>query len=133
AEAYAPDAHDPLSYIHELIADLELRLNRPVAARAALKQALHFQPSNAEMRQAFDGMFGEKSRLPRAAVRDYELRAPAQPSPEWQAALAGATTGRLTDAVRAFRQWTEQHAEDPAGWYNLGLVYAWSGENAAAV
>ena len=50
AEAYAADAHDPLSYIQELIADLELRLNRPVAARAALKQALHFQPSNAEIR-----------------------------------------------------------------------------------
>src|SRR5262245_24526601 len=39
AEAYAPDAADPLAYIHELIADIELRLNRPVAARAAPKPA----------------------------------------------------------------------------------------------
>src|SRR5947208_5289299 len=133
AEAYAPDAHDPLSYIHELIADLELRMNRPVAARASLKRALHFQPSNAELRQAFDAMFGEKSRLPRAAVKDYELRASVQPSPEWQVALAGAGTGRLTDALRAFRTWTERHADDAAGRYNLGLVQAWLGDNPAAV
>jgi tetratricopeptide (TPR) repeat protein len=133
AEAYAPDAHEPLAYIHELIADLEMRMNRPVAARAALRRALHFQPSNAELRQAVDGMFGEKSRLPRAAARDYELRAPPQPSPEWQAALSGATTGKLTDALRAFRQWTETHADDAAGWYNLGLVLAWLGDNPSAV
>ena len=132
AEAYAPDAHDPLSYIHELIADLELRLNKPVAARAALKRALHFQPANAELKQAFEAMFGEKSRLPRAAARDYELRSPSQPSPEWQAALAGASTGKLTDALRLFREWTKAHADDIAGWYNLGLVEAWLGDNPAA-
>src|SRR5437899_9741653 len=133
AEAYAPDAHDPLSYIQELIADLEMRLNKPVAARAALKRALHLQPSNAELRQAFDAMFGEKSRLPRAAVRDYELLSSPKPSPEWSDALAGASTGRLTDALRTFRQWTETHADDAAGWYNLGLVLAWLGDNQAAV
>ena len=132
AEAYAPDAHDPLSYIHELIADLELRLNKPVAARAALKRALHFQPANAELKQAFEAMFGEKSRLPKAAARDYELRSPAQPSPEWQAALAEASTGKLTDALRVFREWTKAHADDSAGWYNLGLVESWLGDNPAA-
>jgi tetratricopeptide (TPR) repeat protein len=133
AEAYAPDAHDPLSYIHELIADLELRMNKPVAARAALKRAVHFQPANAELKQAFEAMFGEKSRLPRAAARDYELRSPAQPSPEWQSALSGATTGKLTDALRVFRQWTQVHADDSVGWYDLGLVEAWFGDNPSAV
>src|SRR5207245_6136530 len=92
-----------------------------------------FQPTNAELKQAVDAMFGEKSRLPRAAVKDYELRAPAQPSAEWQEALAGAGTGRLTDALRAFRTWTERHADDAAGRYNLGLVQAWLGDNPAAV
>jgi tetratricopeptide (TPR) repeat protein len=133
AEAYAPDAHEPLSYIHELIADLEMRLNKPVAARAALKRALHFQPANAELKQAFDAMFGEKSRLPRAAARDYELRAPTNASAEWNAALAVATTGKLTDALQVFRQWTQAHADDAAGWYNLALVLAWLGDNPTAV
>src|SRR5262245_64306908 len=133
AEAYVPDAHDPLSYIHELIADLELRMNRPVAARAALKRAVHFQPSNAELRQAFEAMFGEKSRLPRVAARDYELRAPPQPSSEWQAALSGASSGKLTDALRVFRQWTEAQADDAGAWYNIGLVLAWLGDNPSAV
>src|SRR5207302_9381919 len=63
----------------------------------------------------------------------YELRAPTQPSAEWQEALAGAGTGRLTDALRAFRTWTERHADDAAGRYNLGLVQAWLGDNPAAV
>jgi tetratricopeptide (TPR) repeat protein len=133
AEAYAPDAHDPLAYIHELIGDIELRLNRPVAARAALQRALHFQPSNAELRQAFDAMFGDKSRLPRAAAREYQFLAPADATPDWRDALAGATTGRLSDALRVFREWTERHPDDRAGWYNLGLVQAWLGENPAAV
>jgi tetratricopeptide (TPR) repeat protein len=133
AEAYAPDAHDPLSYIHELIANLEMRLNKPVAARAALKRAVHFHPANAELKQAFEATFGEKSRLPKAAVRDYELRSPAQPPPDWGAALAGATTGRLSDALRVFRQWTQTHADDAAGRYDLGLVLAWLGDNPSAV
>ena len=42
-------------------------------------------------------------------------------------------TGRLGDARNAFRTWTEQHPDDPAGWYNLGLVQAWLGDNPAAV
>ena len=67
AEAYSPDAHEPLAYIHELIADIELRLNRPVAARAALKLSLHLTPGNAELRKAFETLFGPNARLPDAA------------------------------------------------------------------
>src|SRR5215213_9235105 len=82
-DAYAPDAAEPLAYIHELIADLELRLNRPVAARAALKRATHLSPGNADLRQAFDTLFGPNSRLPEAARKEYSLFAPAAPSAEW--------------------------------------------------
>src|SRR4051812_43576226 len=64
AELYSPDAHDPLSYIHELIADIELKLNRPVAAHAALRRAVFLSPSNAELREAFEAVFGRESRLP---------------------------------------------------------------------
>ena len=47
AEAYAPDAAEQLAYIHELIGDIELRLNRPVAAQAAIRRAAHYLPSAA--------------------------------------------------------------------------------------
>src|SRR5712692_7500421 len=35
AEVYAPDAHEPLGQVAMMIGDCELKLNRPVAARAA--------------------------------------------------------------------------------------------------
>jgi tetratricopeptide (TPR) repeat protein len=133
AEAYGPEAHDALAYIYELIADIELRLNRPVAARAALKLSLHLTPGNADLRKAFDTLFGPNSRLPEAARRECTFLAPANPSDEWNRVVGSAATGRLSDARGAFQSWTEQHANDPAGWFNLGLVQAWLGENPAAV
>ncbi|HEX4589628.1 MAG TPA: tetratricopeptide repeat protein, partial [Gemmataceae bacterium] len=133
AEAYAPDAAEPLAYIHELIADIELRLNRPVAARAALKRATFLTPGNADLRKAFDSLFGSKSRLPEAARKDYALLPSAGPAEEWKGVIGEASTGRLADARKAFADWTQRHAHDPAGWYNLGLVQAWLGENPAAV
>jgi tetratricopeptide (TPR) repeat protein len=133
ADAYATDAGEPLAYIHELIADLELRLNRPVAARAALKRTMHLTPGSAELRKAFETLFGSGSRLPEAARKEYTLITPAGPADEWQKEVEAATTGRLSDARVAFERWAETHPTDPASWYNLGLVQAWLGENAAAV
>jgi tetratricopeptide (TPR) repeat protein len=133
ADAYAPDAAEPLAYIHELIADIELRLNRPVAARAALKRATNLTPGNADLRQAFDSLFGEKSRLPEAARKEYTLLASASHADDWKRLVGDAATGRLGDARTAFRTWTQQHPEDPAGWFDLGLLQAWQGENPAAV
>jgi tetratricopeptide (TPR) repeat protein len=132
-EAYSPDAAEPLAYIHELIADIELRLNRPVAARAALERAMHLTPGNADLRKAFDGLFGLNSRLPESSRKEYRFMAPTAPSNEWKRVLGDASTGRLSDAHKALRQWAEQHPDDLAGLYNLGLVQAWMGENPAAV
>jgi tetratricopeptide (TPR) repeat protein len=131
--AYAADATEPLAYIHELIADIELRLNRPVAARAALMQALRFTPDKTELRKAFDGLFGSNARLPEAARRDYTFLRPVSATDEWDRLVHETTSGRLEDARSAFLLWTERHAEDVAGWFNLGLVQAWLGENVAAV
>ncbi len=131
-ELYAADAPD-LGFLYQMIADIEMRLNRPVAARAALKQALHVEPANGELREAFDGAFGERSRLPETARKDYRFVAPPAPSAEWQRLLSEASTGRLSDAQKALQGWTEQHAEDATGWYDLGLVQAWLGNNPAAV
>src|SRR5207248_6920332 len=93
AELYAPDAHDPLAYIHELIADIELKLNRPVAARAALRRAVHLSPGNTELREAFDELFGPNSRLPESARKDYQFLAPKDPTAEWKRVVGEASTG----------------------------------------
>lgn len=133
AEVYAQDAHEPLAYIYELIADLELRLNRPVAAHAALMRAAHLSQDNKELQQAVDTLFGQGSRLPDCARREYTLLAPPNATIEWKNMLAGASTGKFGDARRAFQTWTEQHPQDAAAWYNLGLVLGWLGENSDSV
>jgi Tetratricopeptide repeat len=133
ADLYAPDAHEPLAFVHELIADLELKLNRPVAARAALKRAALFAPNNAELQQAIEALFGRKSRFPAAASKDYSFQRPAAASANWDRALADAATGRLSDVQRVFQLWSKKHGDDAAAWFNLGLVEAWLGNNAASV
>lgn len=133
AEAYSHDAHEPLAYIYELIADLELRFNRPIAAHAALLRAFHLNRDNKELQQAIDTLFGQGSRLPECARREYSLLAPPNATIEWKNMMAGASTGKFGDARKAFQAWTEQHPEDAAAWYNLGLVLGWLGENADAV
>src|SRR5207302_10057511 len=41
--------------------------------------------------------------------------------------------GKRGDAARAFEQLTAGDPDDPAAWYDLGLVRAWLGENGTAV
>src|SRR5205823_4214363 len=72
-------------------------------------------------------------RLPESARKEYRFLAPATPSDEWNGAVSAAATGRLGDCLRAFKPWTEQHPDEPAGWFNLGLVQAWLGDNPVAV
>src|SRR5262249_18480838 len=64
ADAYDPAAADSLAQVYELIADCEMKLNRPVAARAAMQVSLHLRPDNEPLREALDGYFGPESRLP---------------------------------------------------------------------
>lgn len=133
ADTYSPEAAEPLAYVYELIADLELRLNRPIAARAAYQRAVTLVPGNAEIKANFDSMFAsDKSRLPKCARQEYALLAPEPKPPEWNNLLEHATTGKLADAKAAFATWTESHPDDKAGWYDLGLVNAWLGDNAGA-
>ena len=118
---YSRDAHDQLSFVYELICELELKLNRPVAARAALKRAVLFSPDKSDFQQAMDALFGAKSRFPAAACKDYTFLRPAGASANWDRALADAATGRISDVQRVFELWTTKHPDDPAAWYDLGL------------
>lgn len=133
AYSYAPDAHDPVAYAYELIADIEMRRNNPIAAAAALRKATLALPGNEELRKAYDSLFGDKSRIPLCGRKNYAFRTTANPSPDWTNRLQRAGTGKLTDALAAFAEWTNAQPDDPIGWFNLGLVQAWLGGNGAAV
>jgi tetratricopeptide (TPR) repeat protein len=126
-EAFDVQATDQLAHVNELIARNELMLNRPVASRAALERAVKNNPADAELKEQFEILFGPHSRLPQCARKKYLLRATLRSIP------AGADTGKLSDAKKAYEQLTKDAPNDPAGWFNLGLVRAWLGEQPAAV
>ena len=132
AEAYDAQARDPLGQVYYLLFDCEWRLNRPVAARAALEQVVHLQPAAEELRQNFDTLFGPESRLPASARKKYDLRK-ANPARReaWNRALAGAT--RLSELAGAFEKLIAEDANDAPAWFDLGLARAWLGENRKAL
>jgi tetratricopeptide (TPR) repeat protein len=138
AEAYDPEARDALAQVYGTIADCELKLNRPVAAKAAMQIALRSYPADEELGKSYEQIFGPQSAFPESARRDYVFRTPspdvtAERRQEWDRALAAPTTGRLGDAARAFDELTRLDEQGAAAWYNLGLARAWLGENSAAV
>ena len=127
AEAYDPEAHDQLGQVYEQIFRNEFMLNRPVAARAAVERMIHFMPGDASLREMFDSLFEDESMLPDCARKKYTFRPTAKPI------QADAATGKLSDARKAYETLTEQTPDDPAAWFNLGVVHAWTGENAKGV
>jgi tetratricopeptide (TPR) repeat protein len=134
AELLDSNAHDLLASVNEAIADIELRLNHPVAARAAMEKARHHDSNNQELRTAFESIFGKDSRFPESAKKAYKFRSPTQDRAEaWKEPLHKANSGRLTDANKAFEQLTNKDPNDTAGWFNLGLVRAWLGDNLKAI
>lgn len=128
AEAFDPQAHDQLTSAYLKIYQYESSfLNRPVAARAAMERVLHYQPADAQLRQEFENEFGPEGTYPESARKKYAFRPTAKPIPET------AATGKFADARKAFEELTRQTPDDPAAWFDLGLVLAWMGENAKAV
>lgn len=127
AESYDPEAHDALTNVYLKIYQHETLLNRPIAARAALERAAHFQPGDPDIRAQLEGEFGPDGPLPEPAHKKYTFRATAKPL------SIDLITGRLSDARKAFEQLTQLTPDDPAAWFNLGLVLAWLGEQPRAV
>ena len=137
AEAYDPNARSYLAEVYFIIFECEMRMNRPVAARAALRLVTRFAPAEEEVRKSFDALFGSEGRLPAAARRDYTFRSPRNPTEAkraaWDHALQSADSPRLTDLVRMFEPLTKEDGNDAAAWFNLGLARAWLGDNPAAL
>lgn len=132
------EAKDLLAGIWALIADCEIKMNRPVATRAALKLAVHFNPADESAREALDSYADDRSPLPRSARREYSFEKPsASLSPErkaaWDQALQRAGTGKMSDAAWAFGELTGSDPDNAAAWYNLAVVRAWLGDNRRAL
>jgi Tfp pilus assembly protein PilF len=128
AETFDPQAHDQLTSAYLKVYQYESSfLNRPVAARAALEKVLHYQPADAQLRQEFENEFGPEGTFPESARKKYNFRPTARPIPE------AAATGKFADARKALEELTRQTPDDPAAWFNLGLVLAWMGENTKAI
>jgi tetratricopeptide (TPR) repeat protein len=136
-EAYHPDARSFLAEVYLLIFECEMRQNRPVAARAALRLVQRFAPAEEEVRKSFDALFGPEGRIPAAARREYMFRSPAVTSgpkrSAWDRAVQSTDSPRLADLVRIFEPLTKEDASDAAAWFNLGLAQAWLGDNRAAL
>lgn len=139
AEVYDPEARDILADVYARIGQYELQMNRPVAARAALKISLRFRAQE-NLRDYFDELFkeGGNSPFPASARKEYSFKSPsARSSPDrlasWERALTRAATGKLVDVLLAFEQLTQEYPEDSSAWYNLTLARAWLGDNVRAL
>jgi tetratricopeptide (TPR) repeat protein len=138
AALYDPETHEVLAEIYGAMAEAEMKLNRPVAARAALQIAILHDPANPGYRKVMENVFGSQSTLPESARKEYTFQPlPRDAAPEkkrsWQRALAQQSTGKLEDAVKAFEETTAADPDNSAGWYNLALSRAWLGDNAGAL
>src|SRR5262245_25532965 len=71
ADLYDRDARDILAQVYFAIGEGEMRLNRPVAARAALSIALRYRPTDENLQKLFQGLFGKDSGVPEAGRREY--------------------------------------------------------------
>lgn len=135
AELYDPTAHQLLIEIFLNIFECEMKLNRPVAARAAAMLALKCDPNNTQLRQGVDEVFNPQNpNLPLAATKAY-VYIPTHKigRAAWDKAMARINTSRLSDVLRAFEELAKADPEDPNVWFNLGLTQAWLGQNLLAV
>ena len=139
AEHYDPSAGEILAQIYIQIFECEMKLNHPVAAKAAAELAARFSPPDEKLRQGINTIFSKDNpNLPASGWQMYGFKTlGATATPErrsaWDQALRTSLTGKLSDAVKAFEKLTQSEQPEPASWYNLGLCQAWSGNNRAGV
>src|SRR5690349_17014247 len=75
-DAYDPEAHSYVAEAYSIVFSCEMRLNRPVAARAALQLIVRYAPAEEDARKHFDALFGPHGRLPTSARQGYTFLAP---------------------------------------------------------
>ncbi len=114
-----------LAKLYSMIARAEMMRNNLVASRAALERSVNLNPDDAEQRQQFDQIFGEKGTMPRLAGKPYAFRTTAKPVKVASENLEAASAG--------YQALVEQVPNDPAAWFNLGLCLAWLGQSPQAL
>jgi tetratricopeptide (TPR) repeat protein len=93
ADLYDPEARSILSQLHTLIFDCEMKLNHPLAARAAATLALRFNPATEGLRDGIDAVFGPANpNLPKSAKQEYKFQ-PVDATPPPPPSEGGATAG----------------------------------------
>lgn len=133
ADAFDPEAKETYTTVHLMIFDIEIRHNRPIAARAALEQVIASSSTDNDYRNTMKNVFGDDSSFPLAARKKYELlKAAPSRRAAWDGVLKNVPP-RLSALVAAYDQLTQQAADDANAWYNLGLARAWLGDNKGAI
>ena len=136
ADGYALEAKEHLADIHAFLFEIEMQLNRPLAARAALRMAMRMAPQEASLKEAFEGAFGESGRLPACLRKEPSLLSPPPGSKRkaaWDKLAREHGSSRLGDLARLFTALAAQDASDSAAAHNAAVAMAWVGENAKAL
>lgn len=138
AETYHPNVANRIAILYLQIAEVEYRLSRPLAAKAAYQLAQSFARLAEEQKQVFEQLLGPNGPMPDVAIRDYEYKpAPADLSDEhkgrWEEAVAMRSRGKLAEAAHQFEVLAEALPQCPSAYYNLALTRAWQGENNPAI
>jgi tetratricopeptide (TPR) repeat protein len=127
ADLIAPEAKDQLLEAYLKIVKLGSYCRQYLAVRYALDRAMQLRPDLPNLHQLHEKLTGPDSGLPLSARQRHSLRRTRQPIAESH------LTGRLSDARIAYEQLVQRTPQDPAAWFNLGLILAWQGENQRAV
>ncbi|MGF1582496.1 MAG: tetratricopeptide repeat protein [Gemmataceae bacterium] len=138
AQHYDASAHGTLAMLYASICECEMRLNRPVASRMAIRLAIKHDSSISEFHKMEQGLFGKEAQLPPVAKQEYHYKTvpagtPKKEKAAWQQALLAQTTGKFDSPLKTFEGVTAKDPKNAAAWYNLALTWAWLGQNAEAL
>ena len=135
-ESYHPAAVGPLCRVLKLIFNSEMALNRPIAARVALKRILKLDPTLAEAKSDWDLHFGASSMFVEAAIHEYSLLPPPpirERQMAWNKAAKAHGAAQLSGMAKMFEELTAADPTDIPASYNSVLTLAWIGNNAKAL
>ncbi len=135
-ESYHPAAVGPLCRVLKLIFNCELAVNRPIAARVALKMILKLDPTLAEAKNDMEAHFGAPSLFAEAVKHDYSLLPPPPTRDRqmaWNKAAKTHGASRLGGMAKMFEDLTASDPTDIPACYNSALTLAMVGNNAKAL
>lgn len=130
------DSKERLAALHGKMGECQLSLGRPLAAWAEWRTALKVQPGFIVADQAIDRFIKQNHLLSNQVRLGLPLRSPDelalfndQRRIKWEEALKADEAWHVDDLVMAFEYLAHDDKNDSAAWYNLGLAYAWRGDN----